>query len=262
MAPAQEALATATQLGDDLMLSHARLGLAEMQVHRGLWSDVDGLLAQDYRDPVTLIGSSLLRWIVSEARGLAWDRPWEPRDPQFEALTSVEWRKEAALALMLRVDGDLSAAIATALEGLDRSLAATGLGESFEMLWRLAADMVLEGDAGAGHDRLIGMVTTDDVVPAAVQAHRARFSALWAMRHEGVDPTTVEDGLRTAIDLYQRVGSRLLGARAAADLGAWLVRQGRAEEAESLLTPARSLFEEIGATAWLAQLDESLVAVG
>lgn len=262
MAPAEEALATATQLGDDLMLSHARLGLAVMQIHRGLWSDVEVLLNQDYRDPVTLIGSSLLRWIVSEARGQAWDRPWQPGDAQFETLTSVEWRKEAALALMLRVDGDLPAAIDVALEGLDRSLAATGLGESFEMLWRLASDMVLEGNSTEGHDRLVAMVTTDDVVPLAVQGHHARFSALWAMSQDGVDPASVDNGLHAAMDLYRRIGSRLLEARTAGDLGTWLVRCGRADEAEPLLHSARSLFEEIGAVAWLAQLEDSLVTVG
>ena len=262
IAPAEDALATATQLGDDLMLSHARLGLAAVQVHRGLWSELDGLLSQEYRDPVTMIGSSLLKWTISEARGLAWDRPWELGDAQFETLTSVEWRKEAAQALMLRADGDLPAAIDIALQGLDRSLVATGLGESFEMQWRLAADMVLEGGAPAAHDRLVAMVTTDDVVPLAVQAHRARFSALWAMRHPAGDAEEVEAGLGAAMDLYRRVGSRYLEGCTAADLGAWLVRCERAGDAEPLLASARSLFEEIGAAAWLARLDESLVTAG
>ena len=166
------------------------------------------------------------------------------------------------MALMLRVDGDLAAAIETALEGLDRSLAATGLGESFEMLWRLAADMVLEADAVAAHDRLIAMVTTDDVVPVAVQGHLAHFTALWAVRHDDEDHASVEGGLRAAMDRYQRVGSRLLETRCAADLGAWLSRKGRMDEATPLLEQARAVFEEIGASAWLAQLDESSVAVG
>ena len=217
-----------------MMLSHARLGLAEVQLNRGVWSEVDELLAQEYRDPVTLIGSSLLKWDVAEARGVAWERPWERGDPQFETLTTVEWRKEAALALMVRVDGDLPGAVGVALDGLDRSRAATGLGESFSLLWRLAADMVAESDDVVAHDRLIGLIATDDVVPLALLAHRARFTALWAMRHRD-DDVAVEVELRSAIDCYERLGSRLLAARTAADLGTWLLRDGRHMEAEPLL---------------------------
>ena len=261
VAPAQEALASATQLGDELLLSHARVGLAEVQLHQAVWSEVDELLAQEYRDPVNIIGSSLLRWFVSQARGLPWARPWEPGDPQLEALTSVEWRKEAAQAVMIREDGDLAGATTIALEGLDRGLAATGLGESFEMFWSITADMVLESGDAAAHDRLMALVTTDDVVPTALLAHRARFTGLWASRHDA-DAGVVEAELRTAIERYEDWGSRLLAGRAAADLGAWLTREGRSPEAEPLLAQARSLFVEIGARAWLEEMEQSLLSVG
>jgi tetratricopeptide (TPR) repeat protein len=261
-APAREALACATQLGDELMLSHARIGLAQIHLHQGSWSEAEELLAQEYRDPVTLIGSSLLRWIVGDARGLPWERPWRPGETQFEAVTSVEWRKEAALALMLREDGDLSGAVAVALEGLDRSLAATGLGENFEMAWRLAADTVLESDDAAAHARLLAMVTTDDLLPVAVQGHRARFCGLWAMRHGEEDAAEVEEQLRMAMDCYRQVGSRVLEARAAADLGAWLIHHGGGAEAHGLVDIARSTFDAIGATRWAEQMERNLVVVG
>jgi tetratricopeptide (TPR) repeat protein len=261
VAPAQEALVSATQIGDDLMLSHARVGLASVQLHRGMWSEVDDLLAQEYRDPVNLVGSSLLKWHVSEARGLPWDRPWEPGDAQLETLTSVEWRKEAVQALLVRADGDLARAISIVLEGLDRSLAATGLGESFEMLWSLAAELVLDGGDVLAHDRLMALIATDDVLPTPLQAHRARFTALWAARNEG-DPELVETELRSALDCYQRWGSRLYGAKAAADLALWLLREGRDTEAEPLLDQARSLYAEIDARRWLEDLEQSLLAVG
>jgi class 3 adenylate cyclase/tetratricopeptide (TPR) repeat protein len=259
--PAQEALASATQVGDDLLLSHARVGLAEVQLHRGVWSEVDDLLAAEYRDPVNVIGSSLLKWVVSEARGLVWRRPWEPGDAQFDALESVEWRKEAVQALTLRADGDLPRGIAVALEGLERSLAATGLGESFEMLWSLAADLVLEGGDAASRDRLMALITTDDVLPTPLQAHRARFAARWANEHDG-DETAIEADLRTALDGYRRWGSRLFAARTAADFGVWLLREGRREEAEPLLAEARSVYAEIDARAWLEEMEQSLLTVG
>jgi class 3 adenylate cyclase/tetratricopeptide (TPR) repeat protein len=258
--PAQEALSTATQVGDDLLLSHARVGLAEVQLQRGVWSEVDDLLAEEYRDPVNLIGASVLRWIVCNARGLRWERPWELGDTQFETLTSVEWRREIPEALMAREDGDLARAIGLALEGLERSLAATGLGESFEFFWSLAADMVLEAEDEAGCNRLLSLITTDDLVPTSLQGHRARFVGLWGSRHEA--EWNVEEQLRIALDCYERWGSRVLVGRTAADLGVWLLGEGRGAEAEPLLAQARSLFDEIDARGWREQMEQSLLAVG
>jgi class 3 adenylate cyclase/tetratricopeptide (TPR) repeat protein len=261
LAPAREALECATQLGDNLMLSHARVGLAQVQLHRGVWSEVDQLLAEEYRDPVTLVGSSLLRWVVCDARGLAWEPPWERDDPQFETLASVEWRKEAVLAIIMQNEGDLPGAIDVALQGLDRSREATGLGENFEVAWRLAADMVLESGDAAASARLLAMVTTDDLLPVSIEGHRARFCGLWAMR-DGDGDGGVEEQLRTAIGCYQRVGSRLLEARVAADLGAWLLQRGGGPDAETLVDLARSTFDEIAAHKWLEEIEESLLTVG
>ncbi len=47
-------------------------------------------------------------------------------------------------------------------------------------------------------------------------------------------------------------------ARARADLGAWLVHEGRIAEAEPLLAAARETFERLGARRWSAQLDARL----
>ena len=37
-------------------------------------------------------------------------------------------------------------------------------------------------------DRLMALITTEDVVPTALQGHRARFAALWASSHDGPSP--------------------------------------------------------------------------
>ena len=44
-------------------------------------------------------------------------------------------------------------------------------------------------------------------------------------------------------------------ARTQAELGAWLIGQGRAGEAAPLLDNARAVFTQLGATAWLQKLE-------
>ena len=49
--------------------------------------------------------------------------------------------------------------------------------------------------------------------------------------------------------------------RARAELGTWLVHQGRVAEAEPLLAAARETFDRLGARRWTAQLDAELAGV-
>jgi len=46
-----------------------------------------------------------------------------------------------------------------------------------------------------------------------------------------------------------------MAAQAREDLGRWLVDEGSTAEAEPLLAAARTTYEEIGATGWLARLE-------
>ena len=68
--------------------------------------------------------------------------------------------------------------------------------------------------------------------------------------------------LREALDLYATWGALPYEAQARGELGGWLARQGRTEEAAPLLDAARTRLREIGAVRWLDDLELSLVAAG
>ncbi len=72
----------------------------------------------------------------------------------------------------------------------------------------------------------------------------------------GDDPQFAETELRAGIDALRTFGATGFQAQAEEELGRWLVTQGRTDEAAPLLDAARTTFAEIGATGWLAKLDE------
>lgn len=76
---------------------------------------------------------------------------------------------------------------------------------------------------------------------------------------DGSPPELVESTLRVAIQGFDAWGAMPYRARTEAELGSWLIRQGRPDEATPLLESARAGFAELGATAWLEQLESQLV---
>ena len=67
--------------------------------------------------------------------------------------------------------------------------------------------------------------------------------------------------LHEGMDLAREWGSRVLVAQCEADLGTWLVQQGRPEEAAPYLTSARATYESLGAARWLQDLDRATASV-
>ena len=61
--------------------------------------------------------------------------------------------------------------------------------------------------------------------------------------------------MRAGVDALDAFGAVGFHAQAQEELGRWLVTQGRAEEARSLLATARATYADIGAAGWLTRLD-------
>jgi hypothetical protein len=232
--------------------------VTEQRFHRGAWTEVDDLLVHELRDPMNLIAMNLISFHLARARGLTWDAPWQPADPQFESFATIAM-KDIADALALHVRGDVAEAVDAALSAVEHSRTHPGGGECFIQAVALAVELALEVDDATAHDRLVAV--GDGLLPLLARGHLARFAGRWAMRHDG-DPPEVEEQLRLAVDHYDRWGSRVFGARAAADLGIWLVTQGRSDEGEPLLEAARSTFSDVGAAAWVAELEQAASTVG
>jgi class 3 adenylate cyclase len=96
------------------------------------------------------------------------------------------------------------------------------------------------------------------LAPTGLRGHRA---LLGAMTGSPEDPDEeVEGRFETAIHEYDAWGSPVHLARAEAAYGAWLVARGRVDDAESHLDAARTAYADLGAVAWLEELDRSVAA--
>jgi tetratricopeptide (TPR) repeat protein len=113
--------------------------------------------------------------------------------------------------------------------------------------WPLALEAALAaGDLDAA-DQLLAMVTDAPRghVPPYLWAQQAHYRAL--TRAARADSTDVETDLRHAIDALHGMGYPYWTARAQADLGRWLIAQGRTDDAGPLLTESVSTFSRLGA---------------
>ena len=67
--------------------------------------------------------------------------------------------------------------------------------------------------------------------------------------------------MRDGVDALAALGAVGFHAQAQEELGRWLVTQGRADEARSLLATARATYADIGAAGWLSGLDSYQAAL-
>ncbi len=260
----REAVEVAQTTGTSFVIAGARVNLCLALVEDGSWDEVTfqcqevGSGASPMDAPVV----SALTWRVASARGEPWKLSWEvgSLDPVDDPLI-VAFRVLAE-ALSARAQRGVGAGVEGALDATQKMLGASGHGDDFHYVWAEAAERVLEAEDRDAWARLSELAGGErDLFPLALQAHRTRFHALWRMRTQPGSPE-VEDGLRRAIELYQRWGSTVRAAQARADLGVWLVGRGRGDEAAGWLEQARTTYEQLGASAWLADLDQRLGRVG
>ena len=96
--------------------------------------------------------------------------------------------------------------------------------------------------------------------PRGLRGHRALYGALRDERL-GADPADVEAELRVAVAEYEAWRSPVFVALGRRDLGLYLHRRGRLEEAEVELDLTRATFTQLGAAAWLRDLDSAEASV-
>jgi hypothetical protein len=137
-----------------------------------------------------------------------------------------------------------------------------GIFDDFTVLWQFVTDTAWESGDRETLAALFDVLDQDQDNRRShgLLAQLARMRGLVAIA-DGAPDEVVEGNLRTAIAEARAWRSVPTVARCQADLGSWLSRQGRADEAVELLAEARAAFEQLGAAAWLADLDSSLVRV-
>ncbi|GAA1478923.1 adenylate/guanylate cyclase domain-containing protein [Nocardioides aestuarii] len=257
-----EGLAVARTLGDHAWLSVTSINLMTCLLGRGDWdraqelADEGGLVDDLYAPYLELVRSVLLR-----ARGGVWS-------PGQEYLREASGEDEGSRSLRELVTAIEQAdrgpdAVDTALRAADRMHALVGFVDDFPCVYAVAVDLLADLGAHEGLARLLHLVDANEArvrLPAGTLSSYHRARALHA-QHGGADPERVEGDFREALRQARSWKSETWAARIHADLGTWLVRQGRAEEAGEPLRAARAGYERLAAARWLEQLDAALSGV-
>jgi hypothetical protein len=166
---------------------------------------------------------------------------------------------------------DLARAVALAFLGDPRSVAMMisalgaayevgGLYEDFTLFYGAALHEAARHADGDAFERLRRIVDDDgSSLPAGLAGHRALLDALAGDLEDATDES-IEAAFTNALGHYATWGSSVHTARAEAAYGAWLTRRGRVADAQPHLEAARTAYADLGAVAWLEDLEQALAA--
>jgi class 3 adenylate cyclase len=262
----REALTVGRRSGVLRRASNSGLNLAVALLVRGEWRELRALLESTDMPWEKGLDENALRTIevlFSLATGDPLTRPApDPSDVEGMEGADLAWihfGEAALLTLAGSADEALSMAM-TAVEGYGE------LYDDFLHMWALAAELALTTGDRSAEERLLELVDSATLaLPLGLRAHRAHVGALLAVREEGRSPAGASpDGetlLRRAAELYAEWGALPYRAKVLGELGSYLARLGRQDEAEPLLQESREYLTSIGAHAWLEQLHLSPAAV-
>jgi class 3 adenylate cyclase/tetratricopeptide (TPR) repeat protein len=252
----REALDTARRAGSATFTSYASGNLALLLWISGRLDELQEFLDEvldDIAIPAMTLSMTCIGSWLAEARGREL--------PALSAVTLSDAEPDRAWTGNLHLvhalaDGHLADAARIADETIGPLLSSLGLEDDFMHLWPpLVLAAIAAGDIDLA-DRLMQPVATaqEGAVPPAVRAQFLRLRGLiGAARDE--DPETVEADLRAGVDALIDYGAVVHAGRAYEELGRWLAARGRPDDAEHALARARSTYEQIGASGWLARLD-------
>ncbi|HET7355037.1 MAG TPA: AAA family ATPase, partial [Nocardioidaceae bacterium] len=260
----REALPVALKVGAPTWVLFAQANLALALLEQGAWTELEATCLPESTESESLADAAhvAVRAVIQRARGQAWMLAWVPGSPPaIDDEITIAWQALCE-ALWAHAEGRLDEAVPLAVKAVETTLAAAGRWDDFPFMWAIATELVVEAGDAASYARLTGLAGEgEERLPLSMAGHQARARALFRMR-DRPDAPEVEAGLRAAIDVYQRWGSKVRVARTRADLAEALVAQGRHEEAAPLLEQARATYEQLGATTWLQQLQERLLNAG
>jgi len=237
----------------------AQVNLATALLGMGRWDELDALLAgaralweSSFSQTAVYAGT-----LAALDRGIPVPPAPENRAPSGDGPSDRAWDLLESAAVAVAA-GDLSSACADAVSAARTVHEVSGTSDDFVWMYGLAGRLAAELGDQEEMARLIGLIEDPDRLGPGTRGYYLR---LRAMASQDSEPEAVEPLLREAAESFEALGSPLWCARAMADLGVWLGRQGADEAAGEALAAARSTYEELGANGLLAELDQKLAAV-
>jgi class 3 adenylate cyclase len=260
----REAVEVAERAGVAIWLDYAQANLWLAMLVAGRWEELDAELLAAETDQVR---TSIVRRVVTAAvrgslaavRDEHLEDPWAGAGPpETDGPSDIAWLGFSAAALE-HARGRDDLALRHAVEAVRTMHEQSGVWDDFVHIWPVAMDLAVacaDLDTARGLLAIVEQDARRRRVPLGVRAHRALFTALLSEEDAQSDPAAIEPLLRSAIDGYTRWGAPHYRARALGELGRWLDRHERGEEAGPLLREAREALEQLGARAWLRRLED------
>jgi len=254
----ERSLAAARLSGDASSNVNAAINHAISAWLVGRWDEVLSLLSELRPSDGDEPWFDVVRGNILLARGEAWS-PGHRLEISVDDL-QIRAMSENLECMLRRLDSDPTA-VASGLAAVASAYDQGALSDDFSIIWREAADAALRFDDLDALGLLIRRVDEDaSGPPRGLRGHRALYGALRDERL-GADPADVEGGLRLAVAEYDAWHSPVFVALARRELGLFLDREGRLEEAEVELDLTRATFTQLGAAAWLRDLDSAETSV-
>ncbi len=252
---ARGAVTAARELGEDYMVAFAQCNLASALLQSGDWDEATALAALDEVTTFMGLNVDILQRLMASARVMEWPAVADAVGSDPESVTDQAWLAEYDLDRALEAHAaGLPEAPALALDCAHRAYEITTSADEFFIVWLHAAEIVR---AQADTESIARVLTyVDDEKgpwPRAVRAQRSRLQAV-AGAAGSMAPEQVEEAFQDALTNAREWGSALYEAHVCADLGVWLMHQGRGTEGADALARARDFYERIGAQRWLEEL--------
>ncbi len=196
-----------------------------------------------------------LRALRARARGEAVPEPGPLNTDEGDDPSLLAWGR-----VVRGLEGTPSSAelVAPALAAARAFHVHTGVWDDLHLVHGHALTLALEVGDDAAARELLELVSGVRRLPRSLRGHRDLLRA-WLAARNGEEHAT--DLFAAAVEHYEVFGSPVLVAHAHRWWGDALLTLGRPDEAAGHLAAARSTYEELGARAWLADLDRLTTGV-
>ena len=251
----RQAVESGREVGEEIVLAFATSNLSVALLLDGQWDEATALAErEDVQSHVAFTSDVTLRF-QALARGThrppVADTVGQAAEDIADPTVLAECYLDRALESLAAARPD---AVELALEGVRRIVESASTAIDIWSIWLFAAEVVrAQGDRESVVALLDLATARGGPLPQGVRAQHARLRA-FAGEDGPLSAEAVEAVYRDALASARAWRATLLEAHICADLGGWLLRQGRSDEGGGLVRQAREVYQQVDAERWLAAL--------